>query len=50
MLYELSVNVYAYVVNVYCDDLLMMLDCIVLLKYENDDMHVFMELIANLYI
>jgi hypothetical protein len=44
------VIVYAYVVIEYCDELFMMLKCVVWLKYENDDMHIFMELIVNLYI
>jgi hypothetical protein len=35
------VIVYAYVVIEYCDELFMMLKCVVWLKYENDDMHIF---------
>jgi hypothetical protein len=50
MLYEISVIVYAYVVKKYCDDLFMMIDCVVWLKYQNDDMYAFMELIENLRI
>jgi hypothetical protein len=45
--YKISVIVYAYVVKEYCDDLFMIIDCVVWSKYENDDMHASMELIVR---
>lgn len=40
MLYEIKCYCYAYVVIECCDDLFMMIDYLVWLKYPNDDMYV----------